>query len=119
MAENTVIESVKYTFTEDELKRLREELVQTELQVAAWEEEKRLTDGTLNDSIKKGRATTVSLARKISSGFEVREVEAIIALDTPTAGSKRYIEVATGSIIRDAPMSVEEMRQARLDFEQG
>lgn len=119
MPDNIVTEYKKYIFSEPELRDLGEELARQTQLIVSWEREKSEISALLNAKIKEASNRCRDLADKVTSGFEQREIECVIAYDSPAQGWKRYLSVQTGDVVREAEMSVEERMQARLDFDQG
>lgn len=115
----TVTELKKYVFSGPEIQGLSAELARQTQSRADLEREKSEISALLNAKIKAAYNLCGDLADKVTNGFELREIECVIAYDTPAPGFKRYLSVQTGEVVREAEMTVEERMQTRLDFEQG
>lgn len=110
-----MIETVRRDLTKEELDVLGEQLNTAILEAVGFEAEKKREVDRLNQQIKDVTQKSIDLARKRQQGFEMVEVEVIVAYDEPERGMKQIVEAYTGRVIRAERMLPEEM-QERLDF---
>jgi hypothetical protein len=116
--ERRLYEAVKYTFTQDEVRELGEALARESQNVMDLHERKTSTLAAFTAQIKQGQGRMADLTRKINEGFELREVECIVMMETPRPGMKRVIRIDTNEMIRDEPMTAGEM-QGSFGFNDG
>jgi hypothetical protein len=57
------------------------------------------------------RKEILELSKKISQGYELRNVECVVHLDSPTIGMKRIIRTDTNEVVLTEPMSDEELQE--------
>ena len=104
-------ESVRYVFSNDELRELGGKLaaeVQTLLDLKA-QKSASLADYTAR--LKAAEAVAKDLTMKIANRSEDREVEVLEILSTPRAGWKRIVRVDNNETLREAPMTLAEMQE--------
>lgn len=109
---NKEFESVKYEFTEDEIRELGKSLA---------------VEGARLDEVKGERAATVAdykarmeaidgrrreLQTQITNGYKLVEVEVMTMRDAPRRGVKQILRVDTNSVLREEPMTAREMQES-------
>lgn len=112
MMERRLYESVKYVFSQDEIRELGEALAREAQTVMDLKDEKKASVAGFNARIEAANSRVVGLTDRINSGFEMREVECLVLLETPRPGLKRLIRADTNEHIRDEPMTVAEMQNS-------
>jgi hypothetical protein len=103
-------ESIKYTFTADEIRELGEALARETQMLMDLKEKKSALDAELSAQMKAGGQRVADLTTKICNGYELREAEVMVMLETPHPGMKRTIRADTGETLRDEPMTMAEMQ---------
>jgi hypothetical protein len=118
MKDHRLYESVKYTFSPDEIRQLGEALAREAQNVFDLRERKSSVVAELGGSIKLANGRVADLTNRINNGYELREVECMAFLETPRPGMKRIVRVDTNETIRDEPMTAAEM-QGTFGFSEG
>jgi len=111
-------EAIKYTFDENEIRKLGEALARDTQVVFDLRERKASEAATLSAAIKTAEQRVGDLTTKINSGFEMREVECMVLMEIPRPGMKRIIRIDTNEQVRDEPMTMQEM-QGNFGFAEG
>lgn len=117
MADKRQYESVKFTFSSEDLLEMGQQLAREAQGVYDLEKKKKEYDAEISASIKAANGRVQTLTTKVNNGYEMREVEVLVMYDEPKAGMKRVVRVDTNSIIREEPMTVDEMQRG-FGFEQ-
>jgi hypothetical protein len=115
MSEQRIYESIKYIFGGDEMRELGEALARETQTVYDFRAQKANAVSSLGASIKSAEKRAADLTSKINQGFELREVECMVLLETPRPGMKRLVRMDNNAHVRDEPMSLAEM-QASFGF---
>ena len=105
-------ESVKYQFTNDEMRELGGALAREAQIVFDLREQKKNATASLTASITAANKRVGDLTTKINNGYEMREVEVIAEMDKPRPGIKTIWRVDTGEELRKEPMTMQEMQQS-------
>jgi hypothetical protein len=111
-------EAVKYTFSLDEIRELGEALAREAQNVFDLRERKSSVVAELSALIKQANGRVAELTNRINNGYELREVECMVMLETPRPGMKRIIRVDNNEPLRDEPMTAAEM-QGSFGFSEG
>lgn len=109
------LESVKFTFNEEQMRELGQQLARENQSVYDQEKRKKEVDAELVAGIKSAYGRAELLTVKINNGYEMREVEVLHLYDEPRSGMKRVIRADTSELIREEPMTFEE-KQGGLGF---
>jgi hypothetical protein len=118
MNEKRLYESVKYTFSQDEIRELGEALAREAQTVFDLRDQKKTVGAELAASIKSAEHRVGDLTDRINNGYELREVECMVMMETPRPGMKRIIRIDNNEMIRDEPMTATEM-QGSFGFSEG
>ena len=110
----TVFEYLKHRFTAEERLKLSEQLSQAVMERSAAEEELQTVKADFKSRITRAEATIADCARKINTGYEMRNVECELVKDF-TTNTIRYQRLDTGEIVRERAMTSEE-RQRTLEL---
>jgi hypothetical protein len=110
MPDRRLYESVKYTFSNDEIRELGEALAREAQTVFDLRERKSNVGAELAAQIKQAEGRVGALTDRINNGYELREVECMVMMETPRPGMKRIIRVDTNEPLRDEPMTAQEMQ---------
>jgi hypothetical protein len=116
--ERRLYEAVKYTFSQTEIRELGEALAREAQNVFDLRERKSSVVAELTAQIKQANGRVAELTTRINNGYELREVECMIMLETPRPGMKRIIRIDTNDTIREEPMTAAEM-QGSFGFNEG
>jgi hypothetical protein len=116
--ERRLYESVKYTFTLDEIRELGEALAREAQTVFDLRETKSSVVAEMSAQIKQANKRVADLTTRINNGYELREVECMVMMETPRPGMKRIIRIDNNEMIRDEPMTAAEM-QGAFGFTEG
>lgn len=113
----TTYESVEYRFSPDELRKLGDALAKATQHLADLRALKKQRAAEIGAEIEHAAAQTIEISRKIYAGFELREVECLVSLNTPRQGFKEITRSDTMEFVRCDPMTDAERQQA-LDFDE-
>jgi hypothetical protein len=105
-------EKVKYIFNEAERRELGEALARENQTVIDLKEEKKAKVAEFAALIEAANKRALDLVTRIISGYEEREVEVLVLLETPRPGLKRVIRVDTNETLFDLPMTISEMQSS-------
>jgi hypothetical protein len=108
-------ELVKYDFTKTELLELGGELAEAAEAVYTLEKAKAASAAHYSAELKRANQIVGELASKRRCGYELREMECRVIFDQPRTGFKTVIRPDNGQIVRDEPMTRDEM-QRTLQF---
>ena len=110
-------EWLAYRFTEEEKAEVASSLAQANQSRAELEEKKAQVMAEFKSQITATEAIIAKESRRYNNGYEYRDIECSIALDSPKAGLKTIVRLDTGEFVRQVEMSAED-RQKTLEFEQ-
>ena len=103
-------EKVKYFFNEQERRELGEILARENQTLMDLGEQKKARVAEFAALIEGAKKRAMDLVTKIISGYEEREVEVMILMETPRPGMKRVIRMDNNETLFDLPMTVGEMQ---------
>jgi hypothetical protein len=109
--ERRLYESIKYLFTDTEKRELGEALARENQTIYDLREQKKTITSEFNARIESAEKRASDLTTKINTGYELREVECLVLMETPRPGMKRLIRIDTNEMIRDEAMTAAEMQQ--------
>lgn len=116
--ERRLYEAIKYTFDETEIRLLGESLARESQTVFDLREQKASVAAEFAGKIKTGEGRLGELTTKINNGYELREVECLVLLETPRPGLKRIVRIDTNEMVREEAMTMQEM-QGNFGFAEG
>jgi hypothetical protein len=105
-------ESVRYEFTRSELYELGQKLARQTAQVFDLERQKKDVMKSLGAAIEHANLAVKVTTEKINGGYEMRDMDCLIVLNTPRSGVKSITRADTGEIVREENMTPEEMQRA-------
>jgi hypothetical protein len=112
-----VFESVKYNFSDAELQELGAQLAREAQGVFDLEEQKKSEAAAKSAQLKEANGRVAGLTTKINNGYELREVECLVLLETPRPGLKQIVRIDTNEVLRVEPMTKAEM-QSNFGFQE-
>jgi len=118
MQEKRRYEPLKYVFSKDEIRDLGEALAREAQAQMDLHAQKKSSASGYAAQIAENEKRMAELAKKINNGYELREVECMVMMETPRPGMKRIIRIDTNEAIFDEPMTAEEM-QGNFGFQAG
>ncbi len=89
-------EYLKYEYTDPEIADAARDLAKANRQRSNLEQRKKEVDSAIKAEIEEQNSIIGRLSQLIGTGFEYRDIEVRIELDTPEAGKKRIIRLDTG-----------------------
>ena len=110
-----VTEYLKYTFTDEELLALSKTMAKKNQDLGEVEADKKRIVADFAAKVQAFESEIATLARKVYSGYEHRNVECEVTYHTPEIGMKTITRTDTGEIVREEAMSTSE-RQEILPF---
>jgi len=109
-------EFLQYRFTDEELKDKSQQLARTTQEKNELENEKKTINSQFKASIDGCSATIESLANKINTGSEMRNIECEIKLNTPHVGKKQCFRLDTNEVVWEKNMDASESQlELKLD----
>lgn len=109
-------EYLKYEYTPDEITAAAHDLAAANHRRDGIEKRKKEVVASLTAEMEEQKAAITRLSELIRMGFEYRDIEVRIELDTPEAGKKRTIRIDTGEEVSVKPMTDTD-RQMVLDLQ--
>lgn len=113
-----VIESLKFNLTATELREKGEALARHNQALLKIEGDKKNAAATFKMLESQEQMAIEALSLEITQGYIYRETECLVLLSVPRSGMKQIIRPDTSEVVREEPMTAEEM-QAGLDFGEG
>jgi hypothetical protein len=110
-------EYCKYTFTDAEITDAAKELARAAQQRASLEQRKKEVDSQLKADIEAQNSIVGRLSSYINTGYEYRDIECRVELDTPEEGKKRIVRLDTEEEVKVVPMTDMD-RQMRLELQE-
>ena len=108
-------ESVPYPFNAAEIRQLGVDLARATREAIEIESKKAVAMADFTAAKKEAAAKLASLSLKIENGYEMREMECIVHFGAPRPGRKEIYRADNGDLVREDPMTPEEM-QAAFEF---
>lgn len=108
-------EFLKYTFTEAELKEKSTQLALECRNLEEVENEKKQVVADFKSKIEGHNATISRLSNHINSGYEYKNVECEVKMNTPKNGKKTTIRLDTNEKLRVEDMTQEEKQEKIFD----
>ena len=110
--EKRLYESIKYTFSNDEIRELGEGLARENQTVYDLRDQKKNLTAGITAQIKAAEKRAADLTMKVNNGYELREVECLVLMETPRPGMKRIVRIDTNETVRDEAMTAQEMQSS-------
>ena len=110
-------EYLKYEFSDAEITDAAKELARAAQQRASLEQRKKEVDSQLKADIEAQNSIVGRLSSYINTGYEYRDIECRIELDTPEPGKKRIVRVDNGEEVKVVPMTDAD-KQTSLDLQE-
>jgi hypothetical protein len=107
-----VTESLKVTLTAAEIRQLGTDLAEAVRHQVELENAKAASASTFAAQIKTNANLLRDLATRYADGYEIREVACYVLYATPKAGMKRIIRSDTDEVVREEPMTADELQTA-------
>jgi uncharacterized protein (UPF0335 family) len=104
-------EYLRYDFTEAEKLRMGLELAQCTERVAQLEAEKADVDSAIKARITKASSEGSALALALNKGYEMRNLECVVAFHVPANGKKTITRTDSGEVVRVDKMDAHEMQE--------
>jgi hypothetical protein len=108
----TLYESCRYTFTADELRDLGAKLAQENQDAIELNEMKASVMADFAARLKASAKRIAEYSQKVTSRYEMRDMECVVMLDTPRPGLKTIVRVDTGEERRTEGMTEDERQGA-------
>jgi hypothetical protein len=104
-------EFLKYEYNKDEIRELGEALAREAQNVFNLRDQKATDTAKITGQIKAANKRVSELTTKINNGYELKEVECLVIMDTPRQGMKQIRRMDNNEFVRDEAMTFEEMQQ--------
>jgi hypothetical protein len=101
-------EWLKYNFTEKELREFAKELARETALLAEAEEQKKAIVASFSEKVATAKTKLSILSRYINNGYDYRNVDCSVLMDSPKDGMKTVYRDDTGEEVKIAPMTPEE-----------
>ena len=109
-------EYLRYTFSDTEIADAARDLATANRKRTSLEQRKKEVDSAIKAEIEAENSVIARLSNLIGTGFEYRDIEVRIELDTPEPGKKTIIRMDTGEEVAVKPMTDSE-KQMSLDLQ--
>lgn len=113
-----VKELLKVEFTDSEKQEFGGQLARITTEIKELKNAKKSVVSEFKSKIDNKEAECESISTKISNGYEYKNVECELHLNTPNGGVKQIIRKDTREVVKEVPMTVDEL-QVEIDFKQG
>jgi hypothetical protein len=110
-------EYLKCDFSDAEISDRARELATSNRRRTAIEQQKKEIDSDLNGQIEAENTKIQRLSEQIGMGYEYRNVECRVELDTPEVGCKRIVRLDSGEEVKVTAMTDAD-RQELLDLQE-
>lgn len=108
--------NLDYHFTEVELIALGKELGECQLNLRRLDDDRKMVADEWKAKISSAEGHINSLSNKVSSGYEYRDIECTVTMNTPHPGDKTVTRNDTGAMVKIMPMDESE-KQDELPLE--
>ena len=98
-------EYLKYTFSDAEINDAAKDLARAAQQRSNLEQRKKEVDASLKADIEAQNSIVARLSSYINTGYEYRDIECRVELDTPEAGKKRIVRLDTEEEVKVVAMT--------------
>lgn len=105
-------QQLRYLFNNDELREQGKRLAETHDKLDELERDKKRVTTDFTAKISAVKAEAGSLAAKVSTGYELRDIPCAAVMDTPKIGMKRITRNDTGEVTSEEPMTPTEQSDA-------
>jgi hypothetical protein len=112
MSDIRTYENVRHDFAPEEVRNLGEQLAREAQIVYDLRAKKIALTAELTGQIKQGDKRAADLVSKINNGYELREIEVMVMLETPRPGQKTILRADTNETLRVEAMTMQEMQQS-------
>lgn len=109
-------EYLRYDFTDTEIAEAARDLATANRKRSSLEQRKKEVDAAIKAEIEEQNSIIGRLSQLIGTGFEYRDIEVRIELDTPEPGKKRIVRLDTGEEVAVKAMTESE-KQMSLDLQ--
>ena len=109
-------EYLKYDFSDTEIADAARDLATANRKRSSLEQRKKEVDSAIKAEIEEQNSIIGRLSQLIGTGFEYRDIEVRICLDTPEPGKKTIYRIDTGEEVAVKPMTESE-KQMSLDLQ--
>lgn len=106
---------VRYPFDASDMRRLGAELAHATREAIRIESDKAVAMSGFKAQKQETEARCAELALKIENGYEMRDMECLVYFSTPRPGYKQIVRMDNNEVVREEPMTADEM-QAAFDF---
>lgn len=103
---------LRCNFTPEEISDFSKELARKVSEVAQAEENKKAAVAQFSEQIAGAKAKCSQLARNIDSGYEMRNVDCRVDLDTPVVGTASIVRTDTNETVKTRAMNADELQQS-------
>jgi len=104
-------EYLRYDFTDAEMLEMGKGLARANERVGALEYEKEDVVSAIKARITRAESEGAALANGLNKGYEMRDIECIIAFHVPENGKKTITRTDSGEIVRVETMDAHEMQE--------
>ena len=113
-----ITESLKYKLSPDELRLLGDDLARTMRDQIRVQCDKKTMQAHFASVLQEIDARMGDLSMRITTGYEMREMDCVVHLSTPKPGMKTIVRADNNEFVREEPMTPAEM-QADFGFDPG
>jgi len=106
-----ITEYLKYTFTDTEILELSKGLAKHNQDMGELEAEKKRITADFSAKIQREQAEIDSIARKVYSGYEFRNVKCHVNYHSPRENFKTIIRLDSGELVKEEAMTPAEKQE--------
>lgn len=109
-------EAIKFTYSAEDIQERGQQLAHETQNVYDIKDKKKTADTEFGSQIKAAESRVSDLTTRLNNGYELREVEVLVLMDTPITGMKRVIRADNNEQVREEAMTLEE-KQSGFGFD--
>lgn len=118
MKDETVVEYLKYTFSDAEVLELSKTLAKHNQDLSEIEAQKKRITADFAAKIQAEQEQIGMMSRKVCSGYEFRNIDCKQQYHVPRPGLKTIVRLDTGELVKEMPMTESELQEV-LPFMDG
>src|SRR5262245_5851179 len=112
------IESCKVVLSERDRLKMGEDLARHNMEILRIKSDRKTAGASFKSAEESERSAIDQISLEISQGYVTRDLECIVYPSHPAPGMKTIIRPDTGEVVREVPMTKEEL-QSTFNFSEG
>lgn len=102
---------LRYDFSDAEMLQMGKELARVNERIGALEKEKEEVVSAIKAKISRSEGEGAHLSLCLNKGYEMRDIECIVAFHSPRNGRKTITRTDTMEVVSEEPMDAHEMQE--------